>query len=50
MDVVSERIAIASLLGAWGAGAAFLPLGGMIHFLLVAALIVFLVGRFGREG
>jgi len=50
MDVVSERIALASLLGGWGAGTAFLPLGGMIHFLLVAALIVFLVGRFGREG
>lgn len=50
MDVVTERIVLASLLGAWGVGVAFLPLGGMIHFLLVAALIVFLVGRFGREG
>lgn len=49
MDVVTERITLASLLGAWGLGAAFLPLGGMIHFLLVAALVVFLVGRFGRE-
>jgi hypothetical protein len=50
VDVVRERIALASLLGGWGIGVAFLPLGGMIHFLLVAALIVFLVGRFGREG
>lgn len=49
MDVVRERVALASLLGGWGLGAVFLPLGGMIHFLLVAALIVFLVGRFGRE-
>lgn len=49
MDVLSERIALASLLGGWGLGTAFLPLGGMIHFLLVAAIIVFLVGRFGRE-
>ena len=50
MDVVSERIGLAFLLGGWGLGAAFLPLGGMIHFLLIAALILFLVGRFGREG
>jgi galactitol-specific phosphotransferase system IIC component len=44
-----ERIAIVVLLAVWALGAAFLPLGGMIHFLLVAALIVFLVGRLGRE-
>lgn len=47
---MSERIALASILGAWAVGATFLPLGGMIHFLLVVALILFLVGRFGREG
>lgn len=46
---MSERVALAALLGAWALGTVFLPLGGMIHFLLVAALIVFLVGRFGRE-
>ena len=49
MSVRGERIALASLLSAWILGVAFLPLGGMIHFLLVAALIVFLVGRLGRE-
>ncbi|HEY7471232.1 MAG TPA: lmo0937 family membrane protein [Gemmatimonadota bacterium] len=49
MDVLSERIALAALLAAWGLGAAFEPLGGMIHILLVAAIIVFLAGRFGRR-
>ena len=49
MEVVSERIALAALLGTWAIGAAFFPLGGMIHFLLIAAIIVFLAGRFGRE-
>lgn len=49
MDVVSERLALAALLAAWGLGAAFLPLGGMIHFLLIVAIIVFLAGRFGRQ-
>lgn len=48
MDVMSERIALAALLGAWAVGAAFFPLGGMIHFLLIVAIIVFLAGRFGR--
>lgn len=47
---MSERIALAALLAVWGLGAAFFPLGGMIHFLLIATIIVFLVGRFGREG
>lgn len=50
MTVRGERIAIAVLVAAWVLGAVFLPLGGMIHFLLVLALIVFLVGRLGREG
>lgn len=49
MSVKGERIALAALLAAWALGAAFLPLGGMIHFLLIVALIVFLVGRLGRE-
>ena len=49
MDVVSERIALAALLALWAVGAAFLPLGGMIHILLIAAIIVFLAGRFGRQ-
>lgn len=50
MSVTDERIALAVLLAGWGLGASVFPLGGMIHFLLIAALIVFLVGRFGREG
>ena len=49
MDVVSERIALAALLAVWAVGTAFFPLGGMIHFLLIAAIIVFLAGRFGRQ-
>ena len=49
MDVVSERFALAALLALWAVGAAFFPLGGMIHFLLIAAIIVFLAGRFGRR-
>lgn len=43
------RRAIAGVLVAWVAGARLLPLHGMIHALLVLALIVFLVGRVGRE-
>jgi hypothetical protein len=50
VTVREERIALVALVAAWALGAAFLPLGGMIHFLLVLALIVFLVGRLGREG
>ena len=50
MSVGNERVALAALLGGWALGATFFSLGGMIHFLLIAALIVFLVGRFGREG
>ena len=46
---MSVRLALAALLGLWAVGAAFLPLGGMIHFLLIAAIIVFLAGRFGRQ-
>ena len=49
MDVVRERFALVALLAVWAAGAAFFPLGGMIHFLLIVAIIVFLAGRFGRQ-
>ena len=49
MTVKQERVALAALIAGWTLGAAFLPLGGMIHFLLVLALIVFLVGRLGRQ-
>ena len=46
---MTERIALAALLAVWAIGAAFFPVGGMIHFLLIAAIIVFLAGRFGRR-
>jgi hypothetical protein len=46
---MTERITLVGILAAWGLGAAFFPLGGMIHFLLIVAIIVFLAGRFGRE-
>lgn len=36
------------LLIVWVAGSAFFPLGGMIHFLLIVALIVFIIDRVGR--
>jgi hypothetical protein len=49
VGVVSERIALAGILAVWALGAAFFPLGGMIHFLLIVEIIVFLAGRFGRE-
>lgn len=43
------RLAVVLILAVWAFGAAFLPLGGMIHFLLIAALIVGIVDRVGRE-
>jgi len=46
---VSARTAIAVTLALWALGAAFLPLGGMIHFLLIAALIVAIVDGVGRR-
>ena len=49
MVVVSERWTLAALLAVWAIGAALFPVGGMIHFLLIAAIIVFLAGRFGRQ-
>ena len=46
---VSARGAIVLLLVVWALGAAFFPLHGMIHFLLIAALIVTIIDRVGRE-
>lgn len=37
-------------LALWLLGTLFLPLGGMIHFLLIVALILFGIDRLGREG
>ncbi len=45
---MSARAAIVLLLAVWALGAAFLPLGGMIHFLLIAAMVVAIVDRVGR--
>lgn len=42
------RRAIAATLVAWAVGAWLLPLHGMIHALLVLAIVLFLVGRVGR--
>ncbi|MFN2382829.1 MAG: lmo0937 family membrane protein [Gemmatimonadota bacterium] len=39
-----------ALFAGWALGAAFLPLGGMIHFLLIAALILLILDRLGRTG
>jgi len=44
----STSLAIVAILAVWALGAAFLPLHGMIHVLLVLALIVLLVDRVGR--
>jgi hypothetical protein len=37
------------LLAVWLLGIFFFPMRGMIHFLLVVALIVLIVDRVGRE-
>jgi hypothetical protein len=42
------RVTIGLLVIAWAAGATFFPLGGMIHFLLIVAFIVFIIDRVGR--
>jgi hypothetical protein len=49
MGVMSERTTLAALLVVWAIGAALFPVGGMVHILLIAAIIVFLAGRFGRQ-
>lgn len=50
MGRVTLPRAILAVLVVWIAGAVFLPLGGMIHFLLIVALILYGVHRLGREG
>lgn len=47
---MSVRLALVALLVVWGLGAAFLPLGGLVHVLLVAAAILVLLDRIGRTG
>lgn len=41
--------AIVALLALWLLGAFFLPLGGTIHFLPVAALMLWVIHRAGRS-
>ena len=45
---MSLRMALFLVLVVWVVGAALLPLQGMIHFLLVLALILVIVDRVGR--
>lgn len=47
---MSVRWALIVLLALWALGAAFFPLGGLIHVLLVAAAILALLDRIGRTG
>ncbi|MGH7563208.1 MAG: lmo0937 family membrane protein [Gemmatimonadota bacterium] len=48
MGSLSLRAALLLVLVVWLAGALFLPLHGMIHFLLAVALIMAIVDRVGR--
>ncbi|MBW3660164.1 MAG: lmo0937 family membrane protein [Gemmatimonadetes bacterium] len=41
-------LAIVAVLAVWLVGFLVLPLGGLIHFLLIVALILVLVDRLGR--
>lgn len=45
---MSLRAALLLVLVVWAVGALFSPLHGMIHFLLVIALILVIVDRAGR--
>lgn len=49
MGRVTIPRAILAVLAVWIVGAFFLPLGGMIHFLLIVALILYGIHRLGRE-
>lgn len=48
MGRLTLRAALVGVLVIWVAGTLLFPLGGMIHFLLIAALIVWIVDRVGR--
>ena len=48
MGALSLRAAVLLILALWAAGAAFFPLNGMIHVLLVLVLILLIVDRAGR--
>ena len=42
------RSAVLAVLAVWGVGAAFFPLHGMIHVLLVLVLILLVIDLAGR--
>ncbi|MGH7550514.1 MAG: DUF5670 family protein [Gemmatimonadota bacterium] len=48
MGSLSLKAALLFVVVVWAAGAIFFPLHGMIHFLLVVALIMVIVDRVGR--
>ena len=48
MGAPSLRAAVLLILALWAAGAAFFPMHGMIHVLLVLVLILLIVDRAGR--
>ncbi len=41
------RYAVAAILALWATGTMWFPLGGGIHSLLIVALIVVIIARFG---
>lgn len=49
MGRLSARAAIVAILAVWALGWWLLPVGGMIHFLLIVALVVWIVDRVGHE-
>lgn len=48
MGPLSLRGAVLLVLALWAAGAAFFPMNGMIHVLLVLVLVLIVVDRAGR--
>lgn len=48
MGALSLRTGVLLVLALWAAGAAFFPMNGMIHVLLVLVLILLIVDRAGR--
>jgi hypothetical protein len=46
---VTTRRFLVGLLAVWALGFALFPMHGLIHFLLIVAIIVLIVDRVGRE-
>ena len=49
MGARSLRAAVLVVLALWAAGAAFFPMNGMIHVLLVLVIVLLIVDRAGRQ-